>query len=300
MTRGIGAKAGVGEVGKARGARESPDSSEVRSNGRLDTILYSAMVAVMFCTHQRDLMSTTFNRKAALAAICTERYVLSLVYLCLAWIELQKPWLGWTAQPATAGAVLVDTSRHANRVLLFLFTALLLLLARRASVPPQKLKSILIPLVTTFFYLTYNAVPWFPTALQKSLCPPGLQLPFTITAIVLIVAGPAMALWGTLYLGRSFGIFVEVRKVIFGGPYRWVRHPMYLGWIGMCVGLALGFFSAAYFILVTLHILLLRYRARLEEAELSGYSAEYREDRKRTGFIFPRLCRLAGDSAEAG
>jgi len=35
----------------------------------------------------------------------------------------------------------------------------------------------------------------------------------------------------------------------------------------------------------------LLYRARLEEARLSEYSAEYREYLKRTGFIFPRLRR---------
>jgi len=241
----------------------------------------------------------TFNHRAALTAIYTERYGLSLVYLCLTWIEFRKPWLGWSGPPATEGAVLVQTSRHLIQVLLFLFTALLLLLGRRAAVLPQSLKGILIPLATTFFTLTYSAVPWFPTAMQKNLCPADLQMPITIAAIVLIVVGPAVALWGILYLGRSFGIFVEVRKVIFGGPYRWVRHPMYLGWICMCAGLALGFFSAAYFLLVAIHIFLMLYRARLEEAALSDYSNEYRDYSRRTGFIFPRFRRPAGDSLAA-
>ena len=245
-------------------------------------------------------MPTMLNRRTALIAVYTERYVLSLVYLYLAWIELQKPWLGWNGQPATEGAVVVQTSRHLTQVLLFFFTALLLLLARRAAVHPQTLKGIFIPLATTFFTLTYSAVPWFPTALQKDLCPAELRMPITVAAIVLIVIGPAVALWGILYLGRSFGIFVEVRKVVLSGPYRWVRHPMYLGWICMCAGNALGFFSAAYFILVTIHIGLMRYRARLEEAQLSEYSAEYREYLKRTGFIFPRLRRPPGNSLPAG
>jgi protein-S-isoprenylcysteine O-methyltransferase Ste14 len=245
-------------------------------------------------------MSTTLNRTTAKIAVFTERYVLSLVYLYLTWMEMQKPWLGWSGPPATAGAVMVQTSRHLTQVLLFLFTALLLLLARRAAVPPQRLKDILIPLATTFFALTYSAVSWFPAGLQNNLSPAGLQLPITIAAIVLVVIGPAVALWGILYLGRSFAIFVEVRKVVLGGPYRWVRHPMYLGWICMCAGNALGFFSAAYFILATIHILLLRYRARLEEAQLSAYSAEYREYLKRTGFIFPKLRRPARDDGVVG
>ena len=245
-------------------------------------------------------MATTLNRTTVGMAVYAERYALSLVYLWLTWQECRKPWLGWNGQAATEGAVAIQTSCHLTQVLLFFFTALLLLLARRAVVPPQKLKEIFIPLVTTFFTLTYSAVPWFPAALQKKICPADWQMPITIAAIVLIVIGPAIALWGILYLGRSFGIFVEVRKVVLGGPYRWVRHPMYLGWICVCAGNALGFFSAAYFILVTIHIFLLQYRARLEEAELAAYSAEYREYRKRTGFIFPRFRRRTGDSPAAG
>jgi hypothetical protein len=45
---------------------------------------------------------TTFNRKAAFTAIYTERYVLSLVFLYLAWIKFHKPWAswaGWAGQP---------------------------------------------------------------------------------------------------------------------------------------------------------------------------------------------------------
>ena len=86
-----------------------------------------------------------------------------------------------------------------------------------------------------------------------------------------------------------------VRKVILDGPYQWVRHPIYLGYICMLAGLVLANFSAAYFILVPIHIALLLYRARLEEARLSEHSAEYREYMKRTGFIFPRLRRPALD-----
>jgi protein-S-isoprenylcysteine O-methyltransferase Ste14 len=100
-----------------------------------------------------------------------------------------------------------------------------------------------------------------------------------------------VALWAILYLGRSFGVFVVVRTVIFGGPYRWVRHPMYLGYICMLAGLALANYSVAYFSLVPIHMVLLLYRARLEESRLSEYSMEYREYRKRTGFIFPRFRR---------
>ncbi len=249
--------------------------------------------------HQPDVVSATLDRKAALAAIYTERYVLSLVYLCLAGIEFHNLRVGLPRQPGTESAALVEVIRHVNWLLLNLFVGLLLLLGRRVAVPPQKLNDILVPLTASFFTLAYTTIPWFPTSLQKSLCPPGLQTPLAAAGLILGAIGPVVATWSVLCLGRSFGIFVMVRKVVFGGPYRWVRHPMYLGYICMCAGLALANFSGAWFILVAIHIVLLLYRARLEEAQLSEYSTEYREYTKRTGFIFPRFRRPTGDSLEA-
>jgi protein-S-isoprenylcysteine O-methyltransferase Ste14 len=271
--------------------RERIHPVRLRLNRRLFHLEHDPAVAP-----QRDLMSTPLNRKTALIAVFTERYVLSLVYLYLTWIEFQKPWLGLDGSPATDGAVLVETSRHINRLLLFFFTALLLLLARRAVVPPQQLKGILIPLITTFFNVLYGVVSYLPVSLQKSLWPSGWQIPPAIAGFILVVMGPVFALWGILYLGRSFGIFVEVRKVVFDGPYRWVRHPMYLGWICMYAGVALANGAAAYLILVPIHIGLLLYRARLEEAQLSEFSAEYRKHMQRAGFIFPRFRQAAGAS----
>jgi protein-S-isoprenylcysteine O-methyltransferase Ste14 len=241
----------------------------------------------------------TLGRKAALTAVYAERYVLSLVYLYLAWIEFHKLWVGWPGRPGTEGAVLIEIARHVIALLLNSFVGFLLLLGHRVAVPPQKFKDILIPLTTSFFTLTYNAVPWFPTPLQKSFCPPGLQTPFTVAGLLLSLVGPAVAIWSVLYLGRSFGIFVVVRKVIFDGPYQWIRHPMYLGFICMLAGLVLVNFSGAYFLLVPIHIFLLLYRARLEEARLSEYSAAYREYLKRTGFIFPKFRCPACDSLAA-
>lgn len=231
----------------------------------------------------------TLNRNTALIAVYTERYVLSLVYLCLAWIELHKSWGNATAQPSAEGAVFIETIRHINQLLLALFTGLLLLLGRRAAVPPQQLQSVLIPLATTFYTLIYYTVPWFPASLQTNLCPPDWRLLFAVTGLACMVIGPMIALWGILFLGRSFGVFITVRKIVLNGPYQWVRHPMYLGWICVCIGVAITNFSSAYFLLVALHICLLLYRAHLEETQLAEHSPEYRQYLKRTGFIFPRI-----------
>jgi protein-S-isoprenylcysteine O-methyltransferase Ste14 len=192
-------------------------------------------------------------------------------------------------QLGTETKVFIDTANHLTLFLLGLFTSLFLILGRRAAVPPYQLKFILIPLTTTFFNLAYYIIPIFPASLQINLCPPGLQTSLVVAGLTCIIIGPMFALWGILYLGRSFGIFVTVRKVVLTGPYQWVRHPMYLGWVFVCTGVFLANFSAAYFLIVVTHISLLVYRAHLEETQLSKHSSEYREYIKRTGFIFPKF-----------
>jgi protein-S-isoprenylcysteine O-methyltransferase Ste14 len=241
------------------------------------------------------LMLTTLGPKVASLAVYTERYVLSLVYLSLTSVEFHKLCLIWLEPPNTSGAAAVEAARHVILLMLNFFVALLLLLGRRAAVPPQTPRDIVIPLAASFFNLTYYAIPWLPAPMWKSLCSPDWQTSLIFIGLALGLFGPAMAVWSVLFLGRSFGIFVVVRKAVFDGPYRWVRHPMYLGYICMLGGLALANFSAAYLVLVSMHIALLLYRAHLEEVRLSEHSAEYRQYTKRTGFIFPKLRHLARD-----
>jgi protein-S-isoprenylcysteine O-methyltransferase Ste14 len=239
--------------------------------------------------HQRNLMSMTLNRVSVLIAVYIERYALSLLYFYLASVEFNKSLGILSGRLGTETTVFIDTAHHLILFLLGIFTGLLLLLARRATVPPQKPEFILVPLATTFFNLLYYTVPWFPVSLQTNLCPQGLQMPLLAAGLVCIIIGPMFALSGILYLGRSFGIYVTVRKVVMTGPYQWVRHPMYLGWVCTCIGVALANCSSAYFLLVALHISLLLYRAHLEETQLSAHSPEYREYMKHTRFIFPRF-----------
>jgi len=231
----------------------------------------------------------TLNRHIVALAVFTERYVLSVVYFCLAWGELQKTWNFWFSQPVATSAVVVESGRHLTVLLLTLFTGVLLLFGRRTAEPPQQLKYILIPLATTFFNLTYSAVHWFPRWLQLNLCPARFQMWLFFAGLTCIILGPVFALWGLVHLGRSFGVFVTVRKVVLTGPYQWTRHPMYLGWVCSCFGLAIANCSVAYVLLVTTHISLLLYRARLEESQLSEHSAEYREYMTHSGFLFPRF-----------
>lgn len=57
----------------------------------------------------------------------------------------------------------------------------------------------------------------------------------------LILAGGAISLWASVSLGRSFGIRPAVRTIRVSGPYRWVRHPVYSGFMLMNAGEVLAY-----------------------------------------------------------
>jgi len=234
-------------------------------------------------------MTLNLRRLTIAGVLFTERFVLSFVFFCLAWHEINKIQNVWSVQMGSQTARFVGTTHHLSLFLLSCFTTLFLLVGRRAAAPPRTIKSVFVPLLAAFFSLCYFMVERLPLPFGVNLCPPTLQMPMTIASLVFLVIGPTLALWGLLYLGRSFGIFVSVRKVVLRGPYRWIRHPMYLGWTCSAIGIALSNFTAAYLLIIATHFLLMLYRARLEEIELSEFSAEYRDYMKRTGFLFPRF-----------
>ena len=83
--------------------------------------------------------------------------------------------------------------------------------------------------------------------------------------------GLIWAVWALITLGSSFSISPEDRGIVDRGPYRFVRHPMYLGEMLSMFGLCLAAKSAwnwmAFFLFVLLQVL----RISAEEDVLSQY-----------------------------
>lgn len=164
----------------------------------------------------------------------------------------------------------------------------LLLVSRKPSRYPTHAQEIFVPLAATFFYLVFNqrvplplwmTTPFVPAGWGKTLAAAGLGF-----SMLGLVASGVCILW----LGRSLGIVVSVRRVELTGPYRYVRHPIYLSYAFLFLGLFLTACTVRMTVLVGGAFALLAWRARLEEGLLAAHSPAYREWMAHTGFLWPR------------
>jgi protein-S-isoprenylcysteine O-methyltransferase Ste14 len=94
---------------------------------------------------------------------------------------------------------------------------------------------------------------------------PGIGL-----ALVTFAAG--LSLVTLLTLGRMFGVRPAVRGLATGGPYRFVRHPMYLSYILADIGYNLEEWNFVTLFLVLVGWAALIYRIYAEERVLSQHS----------------------------
>jgi protein-S-isoprenylcysteine O-methyltransferase Ste14 len=106
--------------------------------------------------------------------------------------------------------------------------------------------------------------------------------------IVLILAG-LLNIIGLVAMRRSFAIMAEARVLVRAGPYRWVRHPMYVAHFLIFLCVLLQRFAPLTLGLYVVFIGGQIVRARIEERKLAAVFPEYEEYRRSTGMFFPKL-----------
>ena len=128
----------------------------------------------------------------------------------------------------------------------------------------------------------------------------ALQRPPESAATSLVLAGELVTLvscaWllvAALALGRCFGILPEVRGLVTHGPYRLVRHPVYLGELGACAGLVLAAPSGWNFAVAVAFATAQAVRIRLEERALLAEFPEYGEYAASTPRLVPWTHRVS-------
>jgi protein-S-isoprenylcysteine O-methyltransferase Ste14 len=111
--------------------------------------------------------------------------------------------------------------------------------------------------------------------------------------------GVAVLLWASRVMGRHLAIdgLAEDHELVTHGPYRYVRHPVYVSFAALAVGTALAFRS---YVLLGLSVMLMitgRWWANAEEellASTEGFGDVYRTYAARTGRFYPRFERPQG------
>ncbi len=102
-----------------------------------------------------------------------------------------------------------------------------------------------------------------------------------------------MLYWVFRSLGRNLTDTVATRKehtLVTHGPYRWVRHPLYL--VGTLFWIGFSLVSANWFVglMSILSFVVVVARTPIEEAKLmERFGEQYREYRRRTGRFLPNL-----------
>jgi protein-S-isoprenylcysteine O-methyltransferase Ste14 len=122
------------------------------------------------------------------------------------------------------------------------------------------------------------------------LCPRReLSVAAELTSTVLILGGSAAAVFTLSQLGRSFSLMAEARRLVTSGPYRFVRHPLYLAEQLAVIGMSLQFFSLEAALLLTAQIAFQLRRMHNEEAVLAETFPEYAVYRNQTARLIPGL-----------
>jgi protein-S-isoprenylcysteine O-methyltransferase Ste14 len=152
-----------------------------------------------------------------------------------------------------------------------------LFVVRRAPLGPRS--SPLGALVALGGTLALNLYIWAPRTASSTET--------FVASTLLTVTGTVVSAIGLATLGRCFGLFPEARGLVTRGPYRYVRHPVYLGEFLSGLGILLPVFSAVTLMVFLDFVALQLWRIANEERALEAVFPEYGLYRRRTWRLIP-------------
>jgi len=171
---------------------------------------------------------------------------------------------------------LLQTAARASNAL---FLALVVVTTLTRLRPVQKAAGIeprVSALFGSFMLMTLFVLP------RAQLSPVGLAISST-----LIIIGTSASFVVLRWLGKSFSIMAEARRLITNGPYALVRHPLYICEEIAVIGLFIQVISPAALLIVLAHALVQFRRMLNEEKVLNATFAEYSSYAARTPRLIP-------------
>src|SRR5262249_12831748 len=132
----------------------------------------------------------------------------------------------------------------------------------------------------TFFMIVVGAVPTGPVSAST-----------TVASSALIVLGTVASIYCISWLGRAFSIMATAPGLVMEGPYRVVRHPLYVAEAITMIGIVISKWSIAAVVAGGVSCLLQLRRMFNEERVLRATFPEYEMYAERVPMFLPGWSR---------
>jgi len=162
-------------------------------------------------------------------------------------------------------AIKVATLIH--HMLLICFYSLVVFLYFIRSAAKSTTKSLIAKTIAFIASFLPFAIPFLGSSSDNSR--------IMLLANLITIFGMIISLYSLGALGKSFSIIPQARTLVQTGPYKLIRHPLYLGELISLIGIVLARFSISAITIYCLIITLQIYRAVQEERLLASIFPEY-------------------------
>jgi protein-S-isoprenylcysteine O-methyltransferase Ste14 len=147
-------------------------------------------------------------------------------------------------------------------------------------------------LITTGF-LAAGIILWEP--LPFRLVAP-LQFAITLVGFIIYIPTICLYLWGMVTLGRFFGVsttkgadLYSGHQLVKKGPYRFIRHPMYLAVMLAAMGAFMVFLTWAMVIFLPMSSIVIRRASQEEELLAHEFGEEWQSYARQVPKWIPRI-----------